>query len=146
MDHFNDLKLTGRNKVEIGPGVTVKDAAIFLRDNKLFLPHGECPLIKFGGHVQTGGYGLFRRSFGLTADYVTAFDIILANGEHRTILRPKLYTKNLNKKQLYDLKLFRGVLGGNAGSFGIVTKYYFEVIKDEDHPNSWAFSKVRFYT
>ena len=47
---------------------------------------------------------------------------------------------------MQDLKLFRGVLGGNAGSFGIVTKYYFEAIKDEDHPNSWAFSKFRFYT
>lgn len=37
------------------------------------------------------------------------------------------------------------MLGGNAGSFGIVTKYYFNSIKDEDHPHSFSFSKVRFF-
>ena len=43
MDRFNVLKLTGRNKVEIGPSVSLKDAGAFLRKNKLCLPHGECP-------------------------------------------------------------------------------------------------------
>jgi hypothetical protein len=28
--------------------------------------------------------------------------------------------------------IFRGVLSGNAGSFGVVTKYYFTYIKDAE--------------
>jgi FAD/FMN-containing dehydrogenase len=100
MDHFNDLKLTGRNRVEIGPAVALKDAAAFLRDNKLLLPHGECPLVNFGGHAQTGGYGHYLHSFGITSDYVTAFDIILSNGEHKTIRRPDLNANNLTQQKL----------------------------------------------
>lgn len=53
---------------------------------------------------------------------------------------PKSDEDNLN------IELFRGVLGGNAGSFGIVTKYYFNSIKDEDHPNSYGFSKIRVFS
>jgi hypothetical protein len=44
------------------------------------------------------------------------------------------------------IELFRGVLGGNAGSFGIVTKYYFNSIKPSDHPKSYGFSKTRIFT
>ena len=36
-------------------------------------------------------------------------------------------------------------MGGNAGSFGIVTKYYIKPIKDSDHPKSYSISKVRIY-
>jgi len=53
----------------------------------LFLPAGVCPAVNLGGHVQSGGYGNFTRSFGLLADYVKSFDIILASGKKETIKR-----------------------------------------------------------
>lgn len=36
-------------------------------------------------------------------------------------------------------------MGGNAGSFGIVTKFYLKGIKDADHPNSYSISQIRFF-
>src|SRR5678815_1614130 len=43
-------------------------------------------------------------------------------------------------------ELFWGVLGGNAGSFGIVTNYRFECIKDSDHPHSYGYAAARKYS
>lgn len=48
-----------------------------------------------------------------------------------------------NEEDQLRIELFRGVLSGNAGSFGIVTKYYLNSIKDSDHPKSYGFSVVR---
>jgi hypothetical protein len=36
-------------------------------------------------------------------------------------------------------------LTGNAGSFGVITRYTYKFIKDEDHPNSWGYKKSRIY-
>ncbi len=38
------------------------------------------------------------------------------------------------------------MLGGNAGSFGIVIKYYLSFIKDSEYPNSYGFQKIRYYS
>ena len=64
-------------------------AAAF-NDNGVTIPHGECPAICIGGHVQTGGYGRLMRSYGLTLDRVKPSDIVLAYpvAELRTIQRP----------------------------------------------------------
>jgi hypothetical protein len=37
------------------------------------------------------------------------------------------------------------VLGGNAGSFGVVTNYRIECIKDADHPHSYGYAATRKY-
>ena len=74
--------------VEIEPCVPLKVASKFLRDHKLSVPHGVCPLVNIGGHGQTGGYGHFTRAFGLLIDYIQAFDIVLADGTYKKVNRP----------------------------------------------------------
>jgi FAD/FMN-containing dehydrogenase len=43
--------------------------------------------VNIGGHAQTGGYGHIQHSFGLGIDYVQAFDIILADGTSKQVVR-----------------------------------------------------------
>ena len=124
--------------VEVEPCVPLKNASKFFRDNKISVPHGVCPLVNIGGHGQTGGYGHFTRTFGLLIDYVEAFDIVLADGTFKKVNRPTAQNPT-------DLELFRGVMGGNAGSFGIVTKFYLKPIRDQDHPHAYSISKIRFF-
>lgn len=88
MDSFNTLSLNEDGIIESGPCVPLIRFAKQLDEWGLFLPHGRCPLVNLGGHAQTGGYGPFLRSFGITLDYVQAFDIVLASGELRRVRRP----------------------------------------------------------
>jgi FAD/FMN-containing dehydrogenase len=139
MDAFNQLDMISENVVEVGPSVRLTELAARFKEAGITIPHGECPLVGIGGHAQTGGYGHLLRGFGLALDHVVGFTIVLADGTVRTIERPA------GPPGTDDDELFWGVLGGNAGSFGIVIKYRIECIKDVDHPNSYGFSAIRKY-
>ena len=143
MDNFATLKRLENGLAEVGPCVKLENLATQFKQWGITIPHGECPLVNIGGHLQTGGWGHLLHSFGLGLDYVHAFDIILADGTFKTVTRPTAEPQTTAEKQ--NLELFRGVLGGNAGSFGIITKYILTPIKDTDHPRSWGFSKERAY-
>ena len=139
MDEFNQfVDITG-NIVEVGPAIRLSELADGFRQRGITIPHGECPLVCIGGHAQTGGFGHLLRSFGLALDHVTAFTIMLADGTVRTVQRPA------GAPVTDDEKLFWGVLGGNAGSFGIVINYRIECIRDADHPNSYGYAATRKY-
>ena len=144
MDAFNHLRISG-NIVEVGPAIRLTLLAQRFKRQGITIPHGECSKVAIGGHTQTGGYGHLLRSFGLALDFVQAFDIVLANGSQRTVTRPAPDSSPTTADEKLDQEIFWGVLGGNAGSFGIVTNYKFECIKDSDHPNSYGFSAIRKY-
>src|SRR5215831_15193293 len=63
-------------QVTVGPGVALLDGSKDLRDKGVVVPHGECPLVNLGGHVQTGGFGHQLRSLGVTADWVRSFKMV----------------------------------------------------------------------
>jgi FAD/FMN-containing dehydrogenase len=47
---------------------TLGDFNTFLKNNKLFVPYGQCTDVRLGGHGQTGGYSQLGQSFGLLGD------------------------------------------------------------------------------
>jgi FAD/FMN-containing dehydrogenase len=139
MDRFDRITRVSGNVFDVGPAVPLTRLARYLAGQGVTIPHGECPLVCIGGHAQTGGFGHLLRGFGLTLDYVRAFTIVLADGSVRTVQRPA------GAPATDDDELFWGVLGGNAGSFGIVTNYRFECIKDSDHTRSYGYTAARLY-
>lgn len=139
MDRFDRLARVSDNVFDVGPAVRLTELASFFNGVGVTIPHGECPLVCIGGHAQTGGFGHLLRAFGLTLDYVTAFTIVLADGSVKTVQRPAAAPVT------EDDELFWGVLGGNAGSFGIVTNYRFECVKNTDHPRSYGYTAARLY-
>ena len=139
MDALNFINDLSENEVEVGPGVHLHQLANHFQDKGLTIPHGECPMVCIGGHAQTGGYGHLLRSFGLALDYVVELDIILADGQKKTVKRPN------GPPQTDDEFLFWGVLGGNAGSFGIVTRYKFDCIVAGDYLDSFGYKAILRY-
>jgi hypothetical protein len=112
------------------------------RQNKIYLPMGVCAFVHLGGHVHTGGWGIVGRSHGLLADHVLAFDIILASGETKHIVRPVEGKPNADNDDVYYAVLG----GGKGGDFGIVTHWEFSPIRDEGHPHSACYTFAWFCT
>ncbi len=144
MDRFDEVLYRG-GVLELGPAARLNTLAKANAEHGVTFPHGECPKVAIGGHAQTGGYGHLVRGFGLALDYVAAFEIVLADGTVRTVQRPDPNTPATTAKRKADEELYWGVLGGNAGSFGIVTRYTFELIKDTDHKKSYRYDAIRKY-
>ncbi len=145
MDAFNHLRVSG-NIAEVGSAVSLTELAATFKREGITIPHGECPLVAIGGHAQTGGYGHLVRSFGLALDHIEAFDIVLADESLRTVTRPAVSSSPSTDEERLNQEIFWGVLGGNAGSFGIVTNYKFKCIQDSKHPNSYGYSATKKYS
>ncbi len=141
MDNYKDIhveEVGGKTYARVGVGARLTDvAAEFAKQvNRVTIPHGECPLVALGGHVQTGGYGHILRSYGLAIDHVHEFEIYLHDGESKVVRRPDAPDEN---------SLYWAVLGGGPGSFGVLTEITFECIRDADHPGSWGSAKTFVY-
>ncbi len=137
MDQFDHLLDVSDATIDVGPAVRLTTLAAELMARRITVPHGECPFVCVGGHAQTGGYGHLLRGFGLLLDHVTQFTIVLADGSVRTVTRPAA------EPVTPDDRLFWGVLGGNAGSFGVVVNYRLACVKDLHHPQSYGYSAKR---
>lgn len=117
-------------QVTLGVSITLSKLQSKLRHKKRFIPTGQCSYVNLGGHLQTGGYGQLTRSFGLLADYVQRIRIIIANPPE---------ARWVDRNVAEDKELFRAILGGSPGNFGVVTDVTLKVLKDEDHPLSRGF-------
>ena len=125
----NDTQLM----VRILPRHKLEEISDLLAKWNLTIPHGECPNVCIGGHAQTGGYGHQMRGLGLCLDYVYSFNIVIyrdGKAQLHTIFRPELKTAETD--QDFNDKIYKGVLGGSPGAFGVVTEYQFLAVHDKD--------------
>lgn len=130
-------------QVTVGPGVALRDASKNLRDKSVVFPHGECPLVNLGGHVQTGGIGHQLRSLGATLDWVRSFKMVTRDPKsphgyvEREFTRP---TAGGGTGAPTDDDVFRAVLGGGPSSWGVVTELTFDLASDTTYPDSAGYS------
>ncbi|KAM0259569.1 hypothetical protein ACHAQJ_003295 [Trichoderma viride] len=128
-DQKQDLKLirdTENDKVYIRSSVSwsLSEVFDFLLANGVFMPTGQCVTVHLGGHVQTGGYGMLARSFGLLGDYIRELEIVDHTGQVVTV----------TKESHPDL--FYGFLGGSPGNIGVLTHFKVEVQDDAKYQGS----------
>ena len=123
---LNLLRDTANDKVYLRSSVswTLSEMFDFLTDNGVFMPTGQCSTVCLGGHIQTGGYGMLARSFGLLGDYVRELDIVDHNGDVLKV------TKDSHPD------LFFGFLGGSPGNLGVLTHFKIEVQDDKKYQGS----------
>ena len=82
------------------------------------LPAGTCYMVGAGGHISGGGYGLLARQHGLSADWVTAFDVLTVD------VHGKVAAQRVDRTNHSDL--FRACRGAGGGNFGVITNFYFD--------------------
>ncbi|CAG8681596.1 5211_t:CDS:1, partial [Gigaspora rosea] len=125
-----------KTELEIGISYTLDEFANKLEENGSFVPMGQCEYVGLGGHIQTGGYGQLGRGFGLLVDYITGIRIISYDETN------KEYKEKWIQK---GDELFRAVIGGSPGNFGVITHVRLKVENDKDYPKSYGFFAVCEY-
>lgn len=126
---YRDSEYTGP---AIKAGVGIQGYELYAAANKfgMIAMGGECPTVgAMGGWIQGGGHSPVSSLWGMGADHVLGFEVVLADGQFVTA----------NKEKNSDL--FWALRGGGGGTFGIVTSVIVRVF--EDLPvtaGSWNFT------
>lgn len=118
--HLKSIEFLPRRKaVKLGAGVQGYEIMKAARDRGLVVVGGECPTVGIaGGYTQGGGHSALSTNFGLSADNVLSWDVILADGELRTASK----TENPD--------LYWALNGGGGGTFGVVVSMTVKVFPD----------------
>jgi FAD/FMN-containing dehydrogenase len=133
MGLLRSITLSGSNDhVVVQPGAALEDLSYCLSNAGLTIPHGECPLVRLGGHVQTGGVGHQLRSFGVALDWVRSFKMVTRDPRQpgNVYLEREFNLPRTDGPSVPDDGVFRAVLGGGPGSWGVITEVTFAVIHD----------------
>ncbi|ROV86998.1 hypothetical protein VMCG_10819 [Cytospora schulzeri] len=106
--------------VRLGAGVLVGDAMEWADSVGARVTVGSCPTVGVaGGYTAGGGHGLLTSLYGMAADSVLEWEVVLPNGELVTA------TPHNDHADLYW-----ALSGGGAGTFGIIvsmtTRIYFD--------------------
>ncbi|MDB5348522.1 MAG: hypothetical protein JWP89_6899 [Schlesneria sp.] len=130
-------------QVTAGPGVSLKDLSKMLLAKRVVIPHGECPLVRLGGHVQTGGIGHQLRSLGATLDWVSSFKMVTRDPQSPAVsaYAEHKFNRPLATGALLTDEVFRSVLGGGPSSWGVLTEITFELVSDGTFPTSEGYSR-----
>lgn len=78
---LNRAVMKSNGKLHAMPGATVADVAKELASAGRALPHGDCPVVGFGGLLAGGGFGYASRHWGLALDFLEQATIVTPGGE-----------------------------------------------------------------
>jgi FAD/FMN-containing dehydrogenase len=117
-----------KSQVRAGVGLSLKKVSENCVRDRIFFPHGACSHVHLGGHVQTGGYGVITRQFGLFSDRILSVEVITADGLKRTVRRDATEDE--------ERELFFALIGGSPGNLAVITHATIRVSRDADHANS----------
>jgi FAD/FMN-containing dehydrogenase len=109
--------------IKSGPGINLLDFAKVTLKHFLSVPHGGCAFVGMGGHLQSSAWGMMTQSHGSGLDHVASFRMVLANGTVAVVSRNDT-----------NATLYKAVLGSAPGSWGIITEYTLEGVKDLSVP------------
>lgn len=113
----------GTGPYSVGPGAMLGN--IYLQLYRLAnktIPGGNCYTVTAGGHISGGGYGYLARRFGLTADYVTAVDIVTVDKSGNAV--------PIRADKRNHPELLRALRGGQGSSFGMITAFHFDELPE----------------
>ncbi|KAF3015843.1 hypothetical protein E8E14_005749 [Neopestalotiopsis sp. 37M] len=116
------------NLASVKPGGTWNDVIGALAPYNVTVVGGRLGIVGVGGYLLQGGISFLSSQYGLAADSVVGWEIVLPNG---TIA-------NINATTQPDLAV---ALRGSGSQFGIVTKFTIET-----HPISQVWGGLRAYT
>jgi hypothetical protein len=95
--------------VTIGSGIQSWEIFEAAAKHNLRVVGGTCPTVSVaGGFSQGGGHSLLSSTYGLSADNILAWEVVLANGSH-VIATPHQYTE-----------LYFALSGGGGGTYAVV--------------------------
>ncbi|KAG8163139.1 hypothetical protein KVR01_007617 [Diaporthe batatas] len=93
----------------LGAGVEYSDVQRVASENGLQVLGGSCPTVGIvGGFTQGGGHGPLAAKYGLGADQVLEWEVVMADGQH-TIASPD-----------QNSDLFWAMRGGGPGNYAVV--------------------------
>lgn len=105
---YSSVNYTGP-AAKLGAGVEYTDLLSIAAERGLRVLGGSCPTVGIvGGFSQGGGHGPLAAKYGLGADQVLEWEVVLANGNHTTASS----TQNSD--------LFWALRGGGPGNYAVV--------------------------
>ncbi|TVY14647.1 FAD-dependent monooxygenase yanF [Lachnellula arida] len=111
LERLNSISLSSDGTfASIGPGSRWGDVYEMLGADEVLVVGARIPDVGVGGLLLGGGYFYFSEQFGLAADNVKNFEVVIANG---TIVDANA---DINEDLFWALK-------GGGPNFGIVTRY-----------------------
>lgn len=114
---MKDLVTDAGGIAAVGSGASLGEVARRLHcDADRRLPAGTCPTVGISGLTMVGGHGPLTNRHGLTLDRLVAAEVVLADGSV-TICN-----------EVVDAPLFWALRGGGSGSFGVVTRLWFDTV------------------
>ncbi|KAF1941503.1 hypothetical protein EJ02DRAFT_404566 [Clathrospora elynae] len=101
---------------EVGAGIQAYEAWEFFEPLGMLVTVGAVGSVGIaGGFGQGGGHGPLGPAYGLMVDQAVEFEVVTADGQHRTI------------NECTDPDLFWAMRGGGGGNYAVLTSYKFQL-------------------